>query len=127
MNTPTSLKYSPSHEWVEFLADGGVRVGLTDFAQNALGDLVFVNIVPAEGDVISAEDSLGDVESVKAVSDVYCPVSGTIKAVNPDLADATEKINDDPYGAWLVELEDVSDADELLTAEEYDKLCAEEA
>jgi glycine cleavage system H protein len=109
------------------LADGGVRVGLTDFAQNALGDLVFVNIVPGEGDVISAEDSLGDVESVKAVSDVYCPVSGTIKAVNPVLADEPEKINDDPYGAWLVELEDVSDTDELLTAEQYDKLCAEEA
>jgi glycine cleavage system H protein len=123
MNTPTGLKYSPSHEWVEFLSDNTVRVGLTDFAQTALGDLVFVNILPGEGDSINAEDSLGDVESVKAVSDVFCPVSGTIKAINPDLADAPEKINDDPYGAWLVELEDVSDADELLSAEEYEALC----
>jgi glycine cleavage system H protein len=126
MTTPTGLKYSPSHEWVEFLTDTTVRVGLTDFAQHALGDLVFVNILPGEGDTINAEDSLGDVESVKAVSDVYCPVSGTIKAVNPDLADAPEQINEDPYGAWLVELTDVADFDELLTAEQYDALCAEE-
>jgi glycine cleavage system H protein len=127
MQTPTGLKYTASHEWVEFITDTTARVGLTDFAQNSLGDLVFVNILPAEGDSISAEDSLGDVESVKAVSDVYCPVSGTVKAVNDELADAPEKINSDPYGAWLVELEGVTDTDALLTAEQYDALCAEEA
>ena len=124
MNIPAELKYSKSHEWVKM--DGDVAViGISDFAQDALGDVVFINL-PAEGDSVTAGESFGDVESVKAVSDVYSPVSGTVKAVNEALMDAPEGINADPYGAWLVEVEGITDKEDLLDAAAYAALCAEE-
>ena len=125
MNTPDHLRYTKSHEWILFADDGTAKVGLTDHAQEALGDLVFVNL-PQVGDELTCGEALGDVESVKAVSDVYSPVSGTVKAVNEDLLDAPEAINADPYGAWLVEVEDITDQEELLDAAAYEAHCAEE-
>ena len=125
MNTPEHLRYTKSHEWVLFADDGTAKVGLTDHAQDALGDLVFVNL-PQVGDALTCGEALGDVESVKAVSDVYSPVTGTVKAVNEDLLDTPEAINADPYGAWLVEVEDITDQEELLDAAAYEVHCAEE-
>lgn len=125
MNTPKNLKYSRTHEWVEFSDDNTAKIGLTDFAQKKLGKLVFVNL-PLVGDEISADQSFGDVESVKAVSDVISPIDGTVMEVNEDLLDAPGMINDDPYGAWLVKVEVIADNDELLTAAEYEDFCAEE-
>lgn len=126
MNTPEHLRYTKSHEWILFADDGTAKVGLTDHAQDALGDLVFVNL-PQVGDTLTCGEALGDVESVKAVSDVYSPVSGTVKAVNEDLLDAPEAINADPYGAWLVEVEGISDQEELLDAAAYEAHCAQES
>ena len=125
MNTPDHPRYTKSHEWILFADDGTAKVGLTDHAQEALGDLVFVNL-PQVGDELTCGEALGDVESVKAVSDVYSPVSGTVKAVNEDLLDAPEAINADPYGAWLVEVEDITDQEELLDAAAYEAHCAQE-
>ena len=125
MNTPEHLRYTKSHEWVLFAGDGTAKVGLTDHAQEALGDLVFVNL-PEVGDALTCGETLGDVESVKAVSDIYSPVTGTVKAVNEDLLDAPESINADPYGAWLVEVEAITDQEELLDAAAYEAHCAEE-
>lgn len=125
MNTPDHLRYTKSHEWILFADDGSAKVGLTDHAQDALGDLVFVNL-PQVGDALTCGEALGDVESVKAVSDVYSPVSGIVKAVNEDLLDAPEAINADPYGAWLVEVEDITDQEELLDAAAYEAHCAQE-
>ncbi len=124
MNFPVELKYSKSHEWVRM--DGDVAViGISDFAQDALGDVVFINL-PVEGDCVTAGESLGDVESVKAVSDVNSPVSGTICAVNEALADAPETLNSDPYGAWIIKVSPVTETEELLDAVAYEALCAEE-
>ena len=125
MNIPSELKYAKSHEWVEILADGSARVGLTDHAQDALGDLVFVNL-PQVGDAVAAGEALGDVESVKAVSDVYSPVSGTVAEVNETLLDTPEAINQDPYGAWLIRVENPELPGDLLTAQEYEAFLAAE-
>lgn len=125
MNIPKELKYTKSHEWVEYLEDNKVRTGLTDFAQQALGSLVFVNL-PEEGDAVAAGESYADVESVKAVSDVNSPVTGTVSAVNEDVMDAPEKLNEDPYGAWMAEIADVSKAVELMDADAYEAFCREE-
>ena len=125
MNAPEHLLYTKSHEWVLFAGDGSAKVGLTDHAQDALGDIVFVNL-PEAGDSLALGAALGDVESVKAVSDIYSPVTGTVKAVNESLLDAPESINADPYGAWLVEVEDISDKEELLDAAAYAAHCASE-
>ena len=125
MNIPENLKYTRSHEWVEFLPDGAARVGLTDHAQDALGDLVFVNL-PEAGDAVTAGEALGDVESVKAVSDIFCPVTGTVRAASEALLDAPEAINADPYGAWLVEVEAITGQEELLDAAAYEAHCAAE-
>ncbi len=122
MNNPQNLKYSKSHEWVEDLGNGEVKIGLTDFAQDQLGDLVFVNL-PSEGDEVVAGEVFGDVESVKAVSDLFCPATGNVAAVNEELLDAPESINQTPYTAWLIKLTDVSAYEELLTAEEYEEFC----
>ena len=111
------LKYSKSHEWVKM--DGGTAVvGLTDFAQSELGDLVFVNL-PEVGDTVEAGEVFGDVESVKAVSDVYSPVTGEVTEINEELLDSPELINDNAYEAWFIKVKDVSATEELLTAEEY--------
>lgn len=121
---PVELQYSKSHEWVK-AEDGVTVVGISDFAQNALGDVVFVNL-PAEGDGVTAGDAFGDVESVKAVSDLVSPVSGTVCAVNEDLLDEPEQLNKAPYDAWLIKVENVSDTEELLDAVAYEAFCAQE-
>ena len=120
MNHPEELKYSKSHEWVKFLDDTTALIGLTDYAQDALGDLVFVNL-PEAGDEVTAGEAFADVESVKAVSDVFSPVTGTVAEINEELLDAPEQMNEDPYGAWLIKVENITAKDELLSAEEYVK------
>ena len=120
MHIPDDLRYSTDHEWVR--VDGGaVRIGITDYAQDALGDVVFVDL-PEVGAVVAAAASISEVESTKSVSDIYAPVSGTITEVNADLADAPERLNEDPYGeGWIcaIELSDPAELDKLLTAEGY--------
>ena len=118
MNIPKDLLYTKTHEWIKKNEDGSAYVGLTDFAQSELGDLVFVNL-PMEGDAVEAEETFADVESVKAVSDVNSPVTGTVIAVNEEVADAPVKINETPYDAWLIQVGDIEDTAELLTADEY--------
>ena len=121
-----AMFFTKSHEWVNFIDDTTATVGLTDFAQSELGGLVFVNL-PEEGDEVTAGEPFADVESVKAVSDVYCPVSGTVAEINEELLDAPEKINDEPYEAWFIKVENVTEqADELMAPEEYEAFCAEE-
>ena len=121
MNYPTNLQYSKSHEWV--MTDGDVAVvGISDFAQDALGDVVFVDL-PQEGDTVTAGEPFGDVESVKAVSDLISPLSGTVCAVNEELLDAPEMLNSDPYGAWIIKVENVSGSEELLSASDYETFC----
>lgn len=125
MNIPKNLKYTKSHEWVEFLDDNTIRTGLTDFAQNAMGSLVFVNL-PEVGDEVSAGESFADVESVKAVSDVNAPADGVVSAVNEDLLDSPELLNEDPYGTWMVEISEIGNTEELLDADGYEAFCREE-
>ena len=119
------LLYAKSHEWVMLQQDGAATVGLSDHAQDAMGDIVFLNL-PSVGDTFSAGDVFGDLESVKAVSDIYCPVSGTVTAINEELLDSPEKINQDPYGSWLVKLNNVAASDELLDDAAYEELLAKE-
>jgi len=127
MSFPSELKYSKDHEWVR--VDGSKAVlGITAHAAEALGDVVFVEL-PEEGDSIASGEAFGSVESVKAVSDVFSPVSGDVTAINEALLDAPELINSDPYGeGWMIEieLEDVSQLDELLSAAEYEAFLKEE-
>lgn len=124
LTVPEELKYAKSHEWVK--VEGEVAlIGLTDFAQDALGDIVFVNL-PEEGDTVEAGEVFADVESVKAVSDVYSPINGTVVEVNEDLLDDPAAVNQDPYGAWFVKVEGATGMDALLDAEAYKAVCAEE-
>ena len=111
---PAEMKYSKDHEWMKE-EDGVAVIGISDFAQDALGDVVFVNL-PGEGDEVTAGEAFGDVESVKAVSDLVSPVSGTVCAVNEELLDEPEKLNKAPYDAWLIKVENVTDTEELLDA-----------
>lgn len=124
MNFPAELKYAKSHEWVR-MEDGVAVIGISDFAQDALGDVVFVNL-PQEGDSVTAGEAFGDIESVKAVSDLLCPVTGVVCAINEDLLDAPESLNADPYGAWILKVKDVTETEELLDAAAYEAFCAEE-
>ena len=126
MAAPRDLQFSKTHEWVKFLEDGTALVGFTDYAQDALGDLVFIN-APSEGDSVTAGEPLGDIESVKAVSDIYSPVSGTVLEINEDVVDDPAKINADPYGSWIVKIGDITQQGDLLGPDAYDKLCEEEA
>lgn len=125
MNIPKHLKYTKSHEWVEFLSENTIRIGITDFAQNALGSLVFVNL-PEEGDEVTAGESVADVESVKAVSDVNAPATGVAAKVNEELLDAPELLNEDPYGSWMVEITDIGETEDLMDADAYEAFCREE-
>lgn len=122
MKIMQDLLYTESHEWVKFTDETTALVGLTDFAQNSLGGLVFINL-PSEGDGITAGESLGDVESVKAVSDIYSPLTGKVKRVNGEVIDNPALINDDPYAAWLVEAEAVTEKEKLMSPSEYEKYC----
>lgn len=127
-NVPSELKYVSSHEWIRDEGEGVVSIGITDHAQDLLGDVVFVEL-PEVGAEVSAGDDAGVVESVKAASDIYAPLSGTVVAINEDLEDAPETVNNDPYGdGWFfkVKLSDASELDDLLSAEEYTAQCEEE-
>ena len=121
---PAEMKYSKDHEWMKE-EDGVVVIGISDFAQDALGDVVFVNL-PGEGDEVTAGEAFGDVESVKAVSDLVSPVTGTVCAVNEDLLDEPEHLNKAPYDAWLIKVENVTGTEELLDAAAYEAFCAQE-
>ena len=126
MAAPKDLKFTKTHEWVKFLGVGTALVGFSDYAQDALGDLVFIN-APSQGDSVTAGKPLGDIESVKAVSDIYSPVSGIVVEINEDVVDDPAKINADPYGSWIVKIAGITERDGLLDAEAYDRLCEEEA
>lgn len=122
---PEELKYSKTHEWLKQEGDVYV-IGITDYAQDALGDIVFANL-PSVGDEVKAGASFGDVESVKAVSDIYAPVSGKVVEVNEELLDNPALINEDAYNAWLIKVNEVSETEGLLDAQEYTKLLEQEA
>lgn len=123
MTFPENYKYAKSHEWVEFLEDGTARIGMTDYAQDQMGDLVFVNL-PEPGDEVTAGEAFGDVESVKAVSDVYSPLTGVVKESNEELLDSPELINTDANSAWMILVEDITGQEELMDAREYEDYIA---
>ena len=122
-NVPANLKYAASHEWMLLNADGSVTVGITDHAQEALGDLVVVEL-PEVGAHFDADKEIAVVESVKAAADVYAPIAGEVTAVNQDAADAPESVNQDAYAAWLFKLKpaNAADVDALLDAAAYAKI-----
>jgi glycine cleavage system H protein len=122
MEIKQGLYYAKTHEWVEFIDDATAVIGLSDFAQHELGDLVFVNL-PEAGDGITAGKIFADVESVKTVSDVYAPVTGTVREINEELLDAPEKINESAYDAWLAKVESITGRAELMDADAYAKYC----
>jgi glycine cleavage system H protein len=127
-DTPDELRYARTHEWARLEEDGTVTVGITDHAQSALGDVVFVE-QPEEGDVLAAGDDAGIVESVKAASDVYAPIGGEVIAINRQLEDDPELVNSHPYAdGWFYKLKpaDVSELDALLSAEQYQQQCEDE-
>lgn len=111
--------YTKSHEWIQLLEDGTALIGLSDYAQNELGDLVFVNLPEVDDDLIAGE-MFADVESVKAVSDVFAPINAKVLEVNEELLDAPQKINEDPYGAWFVKVEGCVKPEHLLDASAYE-------
>ena len=119
MIDPKELKYTKDDEWVRYDGDAAY-IGITDYAQSELGDLVFVNL-PEVGDAVFAGEPLGDVESVKAVADVFCPVSGEVLEINEDLLDDAALINNDPYGAWFIKVGNITETVDFLTADEYDE------
>jgi len=122
---PANLKYTASHEWIRDEGNGVVTVGITDFAQEALGDIVFIEL-PEVGSEVNKDDSIAVVESVKAASDIYSPVSGEIVAINEELVDAPEQANEEPYdGAWFfkIKLSEESEMEALLSAEDYAAEC----
>jgi len=126
MTYPNTYRYTREHEWLQVEGSIGT-VGITDYAQNSLGDIVFVD-APKVGDTVEAAKVFGSVESVKAVSDLYSPISGTVTAVNQDLVTAPEKINTEPHQAWIikVQLSNPSEVDALLSSAEYEEFIAEE-
>ena len=124
MNTPNNLKYSKEHEWVRVEGDVAV-IGITDFAQDQLGDIVFVDI-QTEGETLAKDEIFGAIEAVKTVADAFMPVSGEVIEVNPDLEGAPESVNKDPYGAgWMikVKMSNPAEVEELLSAEDYNAIC----
>ena len=124
MNTPSDLKYTKEHEWVKQDSAGLIMFGITDFAQSALGDIVFANL-PKVGTKLTAGQTCGEVESTKSVSDIYTPVTGVVKEVNDKLANNPEKLNTDPYGeGWMIKLShvDVNELATLMDAADYQKI-----
>jgi glycine cleavage system H protein len=127
MEAPPGLKYSKEHEWVA-TEESLVTIGITDHAQEQLGEIVYIEL-PAVGEKVSKDDPFGVVESVKAVSDIYAPVSGTVVEVNEDLPESPEVVNEDPYGdGWLIKVKagDPSDFDDLMDSDEYERMIARE-
>ncbi len=128
MNLPEDLKYSKEHEWVR-ISGNVVTVGISDYAQDQLGEIVFVEL-PAEGEEFSKGDAFGVVESVKSVNDIYAPVTGTVMEINDPVVDSPEIVNEDPYGeGWLIKFEvsDPKELKELMSAKEYEKYLKEES
>lgn len=127
MSYPTDRKYTKEHEWIQVNGNSGA-IGITDYAQQSLGDIVFVE-TPKVGAELVGGKTFGTVESVKAVSDLFAPASGTVTEVNGDLATAPEKVNKDPHGAWMVKitLKNSKELDSLLSAADYERFVAEEA
>lgn len=126
MNYPEDLRYTKDHEWIRDNGDGTATTGVTDFAQGELGDVVFIEL-KEEGTVLQQDDSFGTVEAVKTVSDLYAPVSGTITALNKELEEHPELVNEDPYGkGWMItmKLTDPGELDELMSASDYRKIIA---
>jgi glycine cleavage system H protein len=126
MSYPTNFRYTREHEWIELTGSIG-SIGITDYAQSALGDIVYVEM-PKVGDAVTANATFGSVESVKSVSDLFSPVSGTVTAINEELTNAPDKINEDPHGTWIIKVE-VTNPDELnglLDAAAYEAFVAEE-
>ena len=121
MNIPEDLKYTKSHEWVRVLDDGMVEIGISDHAQDQLGDIVFINL-PKSGDSLAKGAVFADVESVKAVSDIYSPMEGKVKESNAELTEKPELINQSPYTAWLIRAEGILSQEDLLSASEYKAL-----
>ncbi len=115
-------QYSATHEWVKWDGADKASIGISDHAQQQLGDLVFLNL-PQVGDQVTAGQPFGDLESVKAVSDVYSPVTGTVSAINEELLDAPEKINADPYNAWFIKVENITGHEELMDKAQYEACC----
>jgi glycine cleavage system H protein len=127
MNIPSDLKYAENDEWIKVDGDTGL-IGITDYAQEQLSDVVFVEIIAAEGETLSKGDACATVESVKAAADVYMPASGVVTAVNEDLPETPELVNNDPYGeAWMlkIRLSDPAELDTLMDADAYQKYCEE--
>lgn len=126
LNVPTNLYYTKEHEWVEFITDDKVRIGITDFAQNALGEVVYVEL-PDEGTELKKDETFGVVESIKSVSDLFAPLSGKVSEKNAHLEDNPEDCKD-AYGQWMLEIElsNPSEKESLLSAEDYQKICAEQ-
>ena len=124
-NVPADLKYTDEHEWIRTEADGTLTIGITDHAQNTLGDIVFLELPPV-GKQVKAGDAIGVVESVKAASDIYSPVTGEVVAINADAVDTPEEVNSDAYDTWLfkIKLADGASTDNLLDAAAYSKLIA---
>ncbi|MFZ5457550.1 MAG: glycine cleavage system protein GcvH [Pseudomonadota bacterium] len=120
MNHPDNLRYTDTHEWVRVEQDGTVTVGITDHAQDALGDVVFLQL-PDAGRTVARTEAIAVIESVKSASDIHAPVSGTVTAVNAPVADQPESVNQDPYGAWMfvIKPDNAAELDELLSADAY--------
>ena len=125
MNIPEELKYTKSHEWIRVLENGIIEIGLSDFAQQEMGDIVFVNL-PKTGESLSAGSVFADVESVKAVSDIYSPLNGKVSEINGELLDNPELINKSPYTSWLIRAEGIMSHNDLLSADEYKKFINKE-
>jgi glycine cleavage system H protein len=126
MNIPAELKYTESHEWIRLTGADTCEIGLTDFAQHELGDIVFVNL-PQKGDALKTGESFADVESVKAVSDIYSPIDGTVTDVNEEILDAPQLVNQKPYETWLVKAQGKIDEKNLLNAEGYRAIAEQQA
>lgn len=124
MNFPKELKYLPSHEWVK-IEGNKAKVGISDHAQHALGDVVYISL-PEVGDEVTADESFADVESVKAASEVFSPVTGTVTAINEALDSDAGLLNQDPYANWIIEVEFTALSSELIDAAAYEALCAAE-
>lgn len=126
MYVPVELKYSKEHEWIK-VEGNKAYIGITDFAQHCLGDIVFVELPELDSEV-NAEDTIGTVESVKAASDMHSPVSGTIVEINEELSDSPDKVNAEPYESWFfgIELKDQNELNDLMSAEDYEKFCQEQ-
>ncbi|MEM1055433.1 MAG: glycine cleavage system protein GcvH [Bacteroidota bacterium] len=130
MTTPADLRYTKDHEWVRLDDDGLAVIGITDYAQDALGDIVYVDVETGEGDEVAAEEPFGSVEAVKTVSELFAPISGTLEAINEALEDTPETVNADPYGeGWMIKIRpaDPAEVDGLMSADAYTHMIGEDS